>query len=64
MSKALRNIYHSVSNVELEGMNSTNLAQVNFVASPHGITQVFKGTDPKEISQPHLKRLPDIKMDQ
>ena len=62
MSKALDNLYQSVSNVHLEGMNSTNFSQINFIASPQGITQVIKGSDPKDNSQ-NQRRLPDIKLE-
>lgn len=63
MSKALNSIYNSVSNVHLEGMNSTNFAQVNFIASPQGVTQVFKAADPKDNGSPNQRRLPDIKLE-
>ena len=62
MDIALRSMYSSVSKVQLDGMNSSMRDKINFIASPHGITQVYKGHDKSEISDRNLKHLPAINM--
>lgn len=37
--------------------------QINFIASPQGITQVYKGHDKSEICDKNLSHLPNIKLE-